>query len=807
MPGDMHVPGVEEFRAALKARVAQLEADVLADYQQSFRELEDVTPTTLFKRPSNNGLPAHRNLGSIASISSVTLPSRPSSFYSPMPVAPQGSPSGAPEHFRFAVPSAELPLTVEDLSRSQGASSPTEPPASAMSMLSDAHAPASAMSMPTFPSRAMSLLSGSPLPTRRSSMLNAMQDHERIYDVSFQKAWARKMSRASNKPPMAPGPMKNSTGNPDEAFSMLPTIVPFNVDHKRKTCRVSHFLNEEGGGDDDEQGEDQDLSVEYGCLLKNGLILPHSAFRTCWLHAGTVMVIYDMIAIPLQFLDLARTTFTQIMLFVSCFYWSLDMAFSFGTAVQLPNGRLQLKRWQVSKIYLSSWFTFDMFLISLDLLELFSESAGVSSLRIWKGLKSIRILRMARLVKVVQRSTLPDWAFHVIYRLHSEAFAIILSIMKLTLAVAWATHFVACCWYAIGLQGADKMSWLTEHDLLDAGVSYTYATAFHWSLTQLTGSMEIAPVTLLERSFADVALFIGFLVGAGAVSSLAASMTRLHMITAQEAKNTAALRTYLIDNEISSRLAIRVQRHAQDAAILEKKNTPESSIKLLELLSEPLRVELHYEIYEPVLKAHPFFEKLNNFDRQAFRRICHSMKKNCYTRGDVIFCAGEVVTDIALHFITSGYLQYIQLTEKDEHIVLGVHKGMWVCEPVLWTTWVHQGDMQTTTECTFLDIEQPIFHHIMMRSLINSSGDSPLISYAKGFVKALNSVCREDLTDLDSTDVNVWWLVNEAFPTDRFSTVDGAHMIRPSIHRALSKRFAGPMRAMSNRSMGAVDNF
>lgn len=75
------------------------------------------------------------------------------------------------------------------------------------------------------------------------------------------------------------------------------------------------------------------------------------------------------------------------------------------------------------------------------------------------------------------------------------------------------------------------------------------------------------------------------------------------------------------EHHISSRTALRVQRNAQYALDEQKRrrrevvdlikkavirrHTPEEDIELLVFLSEPLRVELRYEITMPSLRSEP----------------------------------------------------------------------------------------------------------------------------------------------------------------------------------------------------------
>merc|ERR1712137_889532 len=91
------------------------------------------------------------------------------------------------------------------------------------------------------------------------------------------------------------------------------------------------------------------------------------------------------------------------------------------------------------------------------------------------------------------------------------------------------------------------------------------------------------------------------------VSRLTSSMTRLYILSNTQAQQLAALRRYLGENGISSRLAVRVQRNAQHAIMEMQRFMPEEKVDLLALVSEPLRMELHFELLCPVFGVHPFF--------------------------------------------------------------------------------------------------------------------------------------------------------------------------------------------------------
>merc|ERR1712070_856224 len=86
--------------------------------------------------------------------------------------------------------------------------------------------------------------------------------------------------------------------------------------------------------------------------------------------------------------------------------------------------------------------------------------------------------------------------------------------------------------------------------------------------------------------------------------------------------------------------------------------TPEA-VELLHVVSEPLRVEMHFEMYAGQLKVHPFFAQYMEEYPQSMRRICHcAMSTLLMDPGDVIFSEGEVPAQPKMYFVNKGRLAY-----------------------------------------------------------------------------------------------------------------------------------------------------
>merc|ERR1711972_664268 len=100
-------------------------------------------------------------------------------------------------------------------------------------------------------------------------------------------------------------------------------------------------------------------------------------------------------------------------------------------------------------------------------------------------------------------------------------------------------------------------------------------------------------------------------------------MTRLDILAGRRSEQFSELARFLSDRHISRELAAKVQKNAQHAVRELQRNAPEESIELLSLISEPLRIELHFELNSPMLLVHPFFRACLESNPACMNKICH----------------------------------------------------------------------------------------------------------------------------------------------------------------------------------------
>jgi len=204
------------------------------------------------------------------------------------------------------------------------------------------------------------------------------------------------------------------------------------------------------------------------------------------------------------------------------------------------------------------------------------------------------------------------------------------------------------------------------------------------------------------------------------------------------------LRRYLSEGRISNKLIVRIQRNAQHAMSQMSKAAAESDIKLLQIVSEPLLTELHYELYNPVLTKHHLFKQYSEYCPPAMRKVCHTaVSTKMFSRHDLVFSIGEIPHAPQMFFILHGHLEYTNPTEAK--LIRCSDKRPWISEAVLWTSWMHVGELTALTNCQLVLVDALAFHRVAGQYPI---ADIDLQAYAQRFVDELNVLQESQLSDM-----------------------------------------------------------
>jgi len=457
-----------------------------------------------------------------------------------------------------------------------------------------------------------------------------------------------------------------------------------------------------------------------------------------------LLVLYDSITVPLAFFSPPSHLITKTLSIASPIFWSMDIGFSFSTGFVKSDGGVQMDRSIVAKRYLRSWFFLDIVLVVMDWADIFlNEQRAAGMVRFSKAARTIRILRMIRLLRIVRMQRVLSLLSE---RIRSEKFILVANIMKIVVLVLGSAHVLACCWYGIGSaeHSSGRESWLGQPDDIEAQrLGYRYAISFHWTLAQISGlgSDEIHAQNLNERIFAIMVTFFSFAVASSVVSLLTSYMTQLHIMASTRSLHKNQLRRFLADQGISQDLSLRLQRNAEHRIKETEQHIPEEDVELLNIVSGPLRVELHFEIYSKLLAHHPFLRRYSEFHPEVMGKVCHcGISVKSLSKGDIVFSEGEIPAEPKMLFPSEGVLQY----EKDAEYK-DLQKGEWSSEATLWTHWMHRGTLRAKQESRVLLLDAVTFADMV------SQFWTPEVNpkrYARDFVEGLNDMDPAFLSDL-----------------------------------------------------------
>lgn len=483
----------------------------------------------------------------------------------------------------------------------------------------------------------------------------------------------------------------------------------------------------------------------YAACFQRMVVHPNSPYRASWDMASLFLVLYDMVTIPLHFFELEDNAVFAGMAWCTRLFWSSDFPYSFFTGFLKADGTFELRCPFIAKKYVRSWCFIDLSLISIDWMEVVlsrynveTHGAGYGRLgkvgRIFRIMRMMRLLRLARMRQVIR---------NVSFRIHSEKLSIVADIVKILMFILGNAHLLACFWYGIGTLNEDS-NWLTRGSFDHLSLLHRYMLSLHWSLALFQGGMdEIVASNILERIFNVVAFLLAFMVSAVCISALTSSMTRLHILASRNSFQLNVLRRYLVQNHISEKLIMRVHRNAVHALSEHQRLMSEEAVELLHLVSEPLRVELHFEMYCPVFEVHPFFEAYAEHYPHVMQKVCHTaITTLLVSAGDIIFNEGEIPVHPMMYIICSGVYNY----ESIEGVCEELGSKQWLTEAALWTAWMHRGTFTAMSDGRVCALDAAQFQDI------TNHFDHPVFhprAYAQVFVQELNRLINKDLSVTD----------------------------------------------------------
>eukprot|EP00931_Biecheleriopsis_adriatica_P053168 TRINITY_DN31084_c1_g1_i1.p1 TRINITY_DN31084_c1_g1~~TRINITY_DN31084_c1_g1_i1.p1 ORF type:complete len:948 (+),score=149.67 TRINITY_DN31084_c1_g1_i1:137-2845(+) len=510
----------------------------------------------------------------------------------------------------------------------------------------------------------------------------------------------------------------------------------------QKTLSASELIN-------DKQGDtlESTSTVRVVKSLHRLVIHPDSSWLEVWNMFGITLFCYDAIWAPLDMLPLPEYEFRVYLNWIVRFYLSVDFVVSFFTGFRYNDSVVEKRLSVIVRRYASTWMLPDLPVLVVSWFEIADSGAVEDSSSFARAARLVRLVKVSRGLKLLRTIKLPQWLKSIVFA-RTEGLTIMFGMVKTILALVFVNHILACFWYSVGTAEGETLSWLDVYGFRRETVGYIYFTCLQWSFSKFAGSTPIFPSNILESMFENFAIMLAFLVQITMVSSVTTLMTQFQIVTADRSKAFATLQKYLHTKHVSKNLAMRIQSGASKAVEELARNTQEDQVELLRVVSIPLRIELHYEVYADTLKRHIFFKCFDMAYPVAMRHLCHyAIAQEGVSAGDLLFVNGAAPETPGLYFLNRGLCFYNHHDQNPIH----VQPGTYFCEPCLWTVWLYHGTMKARTDCTLSLIEAKAFTKIVCQFMRREFNP---VDYGRDFLKALNSLDFLEQSDLPMGSFN-----------------------------------------------------
>ncbi|CAE8591147.1 unnamed protein product [Polarella glacialis] len=441
---------------------------------------------------------------------------------------------------------------------------------------------------------------------------------------------------------------------------------------------------------------------------------PFGTPRVSWGVLGVAYLAWDILTIPLMAFDMPSGLSDTIdtMSYITFAYWSLDMPSQFFVGFE-DKGVMEMRPSMIAKSYVKSWMVLDISILSLDILIFTMDSifAGSGSSKSLVTLRLSRMLRLLRFVRLLRLRKLTDVVNQIMARLRSEYLVLVLKICRLIAFILIVNHYVACAWFLIGTVSGEDVNWITAARIEHAGMGTQYLTAFHWSLTQFCpATNNIGPANGLERGFAILLVLYAFIVFSSFVSAVTNASNALRAVKVDRIRQEVMMHQFIGNKQVSADLWYRIQAFIASSGLNDRIMIKEKDIPMFLEIPEGMRVELHKELYMPIVTSAPFMIAGASLDNEVLVKLAHNVidESHVQARKDV-FIPGSDCSHC--YFTRSGNMLYY--SDLNESAAVPLQKDQWLSEVVLWSQWKHTGLLVTKTFTEFILLEADKFVNIV----------------------------------------------------------------------------------------------
>ena len=291
------------------------------------------------------------------------------------------------------------------------------------------------------------------------------------------------------------------------------------------------------------------------------------------------------------------------------------------------------------------------------------EDADPSS-RLNRQLRMLRIIKLNRLLRLSKLSKYLKY-LEVIIEFNPS----VTRALYLILLMICCCHWMGCAWWLVTefeLDGARQQqnNWQPSQELLDSHLGSQFASGFFWGAGMVTAMVpyDIEPVTQLETYITGLCMFVGLLLNAFVIGSMASAMANLDSKKQICRGKLETIGLYLLVNHVSADLRQRILEYYE---YLYTSSQSMEDLRLLHDLPPSLATRLAITVHKRILTRAPLF---NNLSDLALLAVLARLQPVIYVPGQVIVVEGQLLKEV--QFIKKGQVLLLSdMGTEDEEVV------------------------------------------------------------------------------------------------------------------------------------------
>ena len=404
-------------------------------------------------------------------------------------------------------------------------------------------------------------------------------------------------------------------------------------------------------------------SIVCCCCICMPVLHPDGRLRSLWNVAMALFIIYCGVVVPLEIaFEVSMKAGMGPQGYRMFEWWNLvvdmlfiiDIILNFRTGF-LVEGQLVKDAPRIARHYFFGAFFIDLigsFPLNFVLLAINSDDSREESAgRLNRQLRLLRIVKLNRLLRLAKLSKNLKYI-----ELFIKFNPSMMRVVKMFLLMFGCCHWMGCAWWfvadmeLINQPGVPFNAWQPSAYLMDPTMTLgpQFARAFFWGAGMVTGFVpyDIEPDTEIESWFTAICMFVGLVLNAFVIGSMASALSTMDSKKALAAGKLRTIEAYLQLNSVTPELRSHILEFYE---YLYTSTQSFEDLKLYQELPPSLATKLAITVHKRVVSRAPFFVALSD---DAVLAVLARLKAVIYVPSQVILVEGSPLK--AIYFVKKG---------------------------------------------------------------------------------------------------------------------------------------------------------